>query len=258
MEFFKKTFILSNLIFLILFISNYSTAFSKNKLSVIVIDPGHGGKDPGTIGNSGIKEKDITLAIALKFGDLIQKNFPSIKIIYTRKTDEFVEVKDRTILANSNKADLFISIHVNHKKEEESEKSGFEVYLLNKDRYPEAVAITENENAALKFQQLNSVETDKYIFSALSQTGYLRFGEYLAKNALFNLFDVPHLVSRGIMQAGFWVLLASMPSILIETGYISDPNDEKLLSSPDGQTQIANALFAGFSSYKQLFEMDSN
>lgn len=258
MEFFKKTFLFGHLIFLILFLSNYSASFAKNKLSVIVIDAGHGGKDPGTLGDSGIKEKDITLSIALKFGQLLQQNFPSLKIIYTRKSDEFIEVRDRTAIAHNNKADLFISIHVNHKKEEETEKNGFEIYLLNKERYPEAVAITENENAVLKFQQQNNNETDKYIFSALSQTGFLKFGEYLAQNVQFNLVDIPHLISRGVMQAGFWVLLASMPSILIETGYISDLNDEKLLSSSEGQTQIAKALFTGFSSYKQIYEMDSN
>jgi N-acetylmuramoyl-L-alanine amidase len=241
-----------------MFFLNNSLFLAKNKLEVIVIDAGHGGKDPGTISNSGIKEKIITLSIALKFGELIQQNFPSIKIIYTRKTDEFIEVRDRTAIANNNKANLFISIHVNHKKEEETEKNGFEIYLLNKERYPEAIAITEKENTVLKYQQENNNENDKYIFSALSQTGYLKFGEYLTHNIEFNLLDVQHLASRGAMQAGFWVLLASMPSILIETGYISDPNDEKLLSSFDGQSQIAKALLQGFSAYKLIYEMVSN
>jgi N-acetylmuramoyl-L-alanine amidase len=228
------------------------------KLDVVVVDAGHGGKDPGTLGDSGTKEKDITLSIALKVGGLIEQNYPSVKVIYTRKTDEFVEVRDRTAIADNNKAKLFISIHVNHKKEEESQKNGFEIYLLNKERFPEAVAITQKENSNLKFQQSGNDPVDNFIFSSLAQTGYLKFGEFLTQNFEMNLIDFTNLSSRGVIQAGFWVLLASMPSVLVETGYISDPEDEKYLTSTEGQINIAKALFQGFSSYKVLFEMDSD
>ena len=232
--------------------------YSKGNLDVVVIDAGHGGKDPGTLGESGIKEKDITLPIALKLGDLIKQNFPNINVIYTRKTDIFIEVKDRTVIANNNKAKLFISIHVNHKKEDETEKNGFEIYLLNKDRFPEAVEITEKENSKLKFQSIDKSDVNNYIFSSLAETGYLRFAEFLSGNMMMNMLSLTGLNSRGIMQAGFWVLLASMPSILVETGYISDENDAKYLTSPAGQTNIAKALFQGFSIYKKYYEMDSN
>ena len=232
--------------------------YSKGNLDVVVIDAGHGGKDPGTLGESGIKEKDITLPIALKLGDLIKQNFPNINVIYTRKTDIFIEVKDRTVIANNNKAKLFISIHVNHKKEDETEKNGFEIYLLNKDRFPEAVEITEKENSKLKFQSIDKSDVNNYIFSSLAETGYLRFAEFLSGNMMMNMLSLTGLNSRGIMQAGFWVLLASMPSILVETGYISDENDAKYLTSPSGQTNIAKALFQGFSIYKKYYEMDSN
>jgi len=228
-----------------------------DKLDVIVIDAGHGGKDPGTIGVSGIKEKDINLSIALKLGDLIQERYPGIRIIYTRTKDEFIEVHERTIIANNNKAELFISIHANHKKEEESEKKGFEIYMLNKDKLPEAVVITQKENKGLNFQQYGADTTDYYIYYALIQNGYLKFSEYLASFLQMNLVNTTELSSRGIMQAGYWVLLgASMPSVLVETGYISDANDEKYLASEEGQKSIAKALSEGFDSYKMLY--DSN
>lgn len=244
-------------ILFILFIPS-SLIFAKGNLDVIAIDAGHGGKDPGTIGNNGLKEKDITLPIALKLGELIQQNFPGINVIYTRKTDVFIEVKDRTVIANNNKAKLFISIHVNHKKEDESEKNGFEIYLLNKDRFPEAIEITQKENSKLRFESSEKNDVNNYIFSSLTETGYLRFAEFLSNNLMINMVNSTSLSSRGIMQAGFWVLLASMPSILIETGYISDENDEKYLASPNGQANIARALFQGFSTYKKYYEMDTN
>jgi len=245
-------------IFLTLFIMiiDHSCTFG-DKLEVIVIDAGHGGKDPGTIGVSGIKEKDINLSIALKLGDMIQQRYPGIKIIYTRTKDEFIEVHERTAIANNNKAELFISIHANHKKEEESEKSGFEIYMLNKDKMPEAVVITQKENKSLNFQQSGADTTDYYIYCALVQNGYLKFSEYLASFLQMNLVNTTELASRGIMQAGYWVLLAaSMPSVLVETGYISDVIDEKYLASEEGQKRIAEALSVGFSSYKMLY--DSN
>ena len=248
--------ILFGLLFFVLISS--PVHFAKGNLDVIVIDAGHGGKDPGTLGDNGVKEKDITLPIALKLGALIQQNYPYINIVYTRKTDVFIEVKDRTVIANNNKAKLFISIHVNHKKEDESEKNGFEIYLLNKDRYPEAIEITQKENTKLKYQNSEKTDVNNYIFSSLAETGYLRFAEFLSNNLMTNLVNTTTLSSRGIMQAGFWVLLASMPSVLVETGYISDQNDEKYLTSADGQSNIAKALFQGFATYKKYYEMDSN
>lgn len=246
------------LLILFLFIITAPVIYSKGNLDVVVIDAGHGGKDPGTLGNSGAKEKDITLPIALKLGELIKQSYPNISIIYTRKTDVFIEVKDRTVKANNNKGKLFISIHVNHKKEDETEKNGFEIYLLNKDRYPEAIEITEKENAKLKFQSIEKTDVNNYIFSSLAETGYLRFAEFLSDNMMMNMVSLTQLSSRGIMQAGFWVLLASMPSVLVETGYISDEKDSKYLTSTDGQNNIAKALFQGFSTYKKYYEMDSN
>lgn len=245
------------LIALFIFVFN-SVIISKDKIDVIIIDAGHGGKDPGTLGDNNVKEKDITLSIALKLGNLIQQNFPAVRVIYTRQTDDFIELKDRTDIANLNRAKLFISIHVNHKKEDESDKNGFEIYMLDKERLPEAIDITEKHNSILKYQQSPFNETDNFIFSSLAQTGYMQYSEYLGHYFEINLLDLNAITSRGIFQAGFWVLLASMPTVLVETGYISDINDAKYLNSETGQINIAQGLFKGFSRYKILYEMDSN
>ncbi len=232
-------------------------AFGANKLDVVVIDAGHGGKDPGTIGVNGSKEKNINLAIALKLGDLMQKRFPDIKIVYTRTKDDFIEVHDRTVIANKNQAKLFISIHCNHKKEEESDKKGFEIYLLNMERMPEAISITLKENTLLKYQQAVRDTTSLFIYSTLVQNGYLRLSEKLSSYLEMNLVNITTLESRGVMQAGFWVLLgASMPSILVETGYLSDANDESFLTSDEGQENFAKALLEGFARYKLYYETE--
>lgn len=235
-------------------ICNFS--FSQNKLDVIVIDPGHGGKDPGTIGVTGVQEKNIVLPIGLKLGAMIQQKFPDVKVIYTRSNDDFPSLTERTKLANINRAKLFISIHANHKKQEESSKSGFEIYMVNKDRFPEAVRITMNDNSLLQFQKYGNDSTDSIIFSTLALNGYYRYNEYFASSIEMNMLKFTTLQSRGVMQADFWVILgASMPSILVETGYVSDENDEKFLSSNNGQTAIAAALLNAFSNYKMLYEL---
>jgi N-acetylmuramoyl-L-alanine amidase len=240
----------------LLLIANCSLLIAQSRLDVIVLDAGHGGKDPGTIGDfTGIQEKNIVLPITMKLGKLIEDSYPAIRIIYPRSTDEFIEVKERTRIANQNFAKLFISIHANHKKVEESQKKGLEIYLLNKERFPEAVQITMNENIRLAFSQLGSDTVDNFIYSSLVQDGYTRFNEYLASIIEVNMLNYTELESRGIIQAGNWVSLgASMPSVLVETGYLSDEGDELYLSSDRGQNDVANALFNAFQQYKHLFE----
>ena len=227
------------------------------KLDVIYIDAGHGGKDPGTIGDkTGVQEKNIVLPIAVKLGKLIENKYPEIKVIYSRVTDEFTNVKERTKEANDMHSKLFISIHANHKKQEETEKSGFEVYLLNTERMPEAVQFTMKENFQLSPQQFGADTLDNFIFANLAQAGYTRLSEYLASAVEVNMLSNTELISRGVYQAGNWVTLAaSMPSVLVETGYLSDINDEKYLSSDKGQNDIANSLFIAFSNFKVLYEL---
>lgn len=223
---------------------------------MIVIDAGHGGKDPGTIGISGIKEKDIVLPIALKFGELVQKSFPDMKVIYTRSKDDYPEVKERTILANNDRAKLFISIHANYKKQEETDKKGFEIYILNKERFPEAIQVTTDENSLLKREEYGNDEVSEYIFSNLVLTGYQKYSEVLASKLQYHFSETTAIESRGVMQAGYWVIVgSSMPSLLVECGYLSDPSEEKYLSSQQGQENVVRALFDAFVSYKKYYEM---
>lgn len=232
------------------------TLFSQSRLDVIYIDAGHGGKDPGAIGGkTGVYEKNIVLPISIKLGRMIEDKYPEIKIIYSRTTDEYSAVKDRTISANNQKAKLFVSIHANHKKLEESDKHGFEIYLLNKERFPEAVEFTMKQNYQIAFKQFGKDTMDNFIFSNLAQAGYSRFSEYLASIIEISMLDHTELISRGVIQAGNWVTLgASMPSVLVEIGYLSDINNEKYLSSEKGQNDVAIALFNAFQNYKTLYE----
>ncbi|MEO8511998.1 MAG: N-acetylmuramoyl-L-alanine amidase [Ignavibacteria bacterium] len=250
-----KSHIFLSVIYCSLIVVNCSL-LAQPKLDVIYIDPGHGGKDPGTIGDkTGVQEKNIVLPIGIKLGKLIEEKYPEVKVIYSRTTDEYSQVKDRTIAANNQRAKLFISIHANHKKQEESEKQGFEVYLLNKERFPEAVEFTMKQNYQIAFSQFGRDTIDNFIFSSLAQSGYTRLSEYLASIIEVNMLDHSELISRGVYQAGNWVTLgASMPSVLVETGYLSDINDEKYLSSDKGQNDIAIALFSAFQNFKTLYE----
>lgn len=232
------------------------TLFSQNRLDVIYIDAGHGGKDPGTVGDAtGVQEKNIVLPVSMKLGKMIEEKYPGIRIIYSRTTDEYSAVKDRSRIANENKAKLYISIHANHKKKEESDKSGFEIYLLNRERFPEAVQFTIKENFHLNLAGMGKDSLDRFIAASLAQNGYARLSEYFASIIEVNMLSLTQLISRGTIQAGNWVNLEpSMPTVLVETGYLSDLGDEKYLSSESGQNDVAIALFNAFQQFKALFE----
>ncbi len=238
-----------------LFIVNCSL-HAQNKLDVIYIDAGHGGKDPGTIGDAtGVQEKNIVLPLSMKLGKMIEEKYPGIRVIYSRTTDEYSAVKDRSRIANENKAKLYISIHANHKKKEESDKSGFEVYLLNRERFPEAVQFTLKENFYLNLAGAGKDSLDRFIAASLAQNGYARLSEYFASIIEVNMLNLTQLISRGTIQAGNWVNLEpSMPTVLVETGYLSDINDEKYLSGEAGQNDVAIALFNAFQQFKALYE----
>jgi len=255
----KQRYVTCNLRFLICILCAlpvlYISSISAAPLNLVVVDPGHGGKDPGTIGISGSKEKDINLSIALKFHRLITAAFPNVKVVLTRSSDVFIEVKDRTSFANSLGAQLFISIHCNHKKEEETEKNGFEIYILNRERFPEAVQITAEQNTLVKSLVSSRDTLADFILSTLAQDAYFRYSCKLAAFLNINLQDAVSIPSRGILQSGFWVLLGcSMPSVLVECGYLSDKTDEAYLNSEAGQDTFAQSLFEGFSHYKALWE----
>ena len=231
----------------------------KWNFDIVVIDAGHGGKDPGAIGIDNLKEKDVTLAIALKLGELMQKEMPDVKVVYTRNKDTFVDLYKRGKIANENNGKLFISIHCNSTKKKPSDVSGAEVYLLRPGRTQEAIEIAEIENSVIKYednpQKYEKLTDENFILVSMAHSAYMKYSEKFAE-LLHKEFDVNlKLKSRGVKQAGFYVLVgASMPSVLVETGFISNKNDAKFLKSAAGQNQVAESIFSSIKTYRKYYE----
>jgi N-acetylmuramoyl-L-alanine amidase len=229
-------------------------------LDVVVIDAGHGGKDPGTIGVGGTKEKDVTLAIALKFGKLIEQHLKGVKVVYTRKTDTFIELYRRTQIANEAGGKLFISIHCNATERKPSSARGFEIYLLRPGKEESAIRIAERENAVIQFEEnyqerYKKLTEEDFIILTMAQSAFMKHSESFAEIAARTMEKHLTLRNGGVKQAGFYVLVgASMPNVLVETGYLSNREEEKVLRSAQGQTKIAEALFKGFQEYKRMYE----
>jgi N-acetylmuramoyl-L-alanine amidase len=231
----------------------------KWNFDVVVIDAGHGGKDPGAIGVDNIREKDITLAISLKLGEIMKKEMPDVKVVYTRKDDTFLDLYKRGKIANENSGKLFISIHCNSTKKKPSDASGAEVYLLRPGRTQEAIEIAEIENSVIKYednpQKYEKLTDENFILVSMAHSAYMKYSEKFAE-LLHKEFDLNlKLKSRGVKQAGFYVLVgASMPSVLVEAGFISNRNDAKFLKSTAGQNQVAESIFSSIKTYRKYYE----
>src|SRR5690554_1319133 len=231
----------------------------KWEFDVIVIDAGHGGKDAGAIGVNGVKEKDVNLGIALKLGKLIEKNIKDVKVVYTRDDDTFVELFKRGKIANENGGKLFISIHCNSTAKKPSNASGFEVYLLRPGRTAEAIAIAERENSVIEFEEnperYEKLTDENFILVTMAHSAYMKYSEKFSDILNKQMSVDLSIPSRGIKQAGFYVLVgASMPGVLIETGFLSNKNDADYLKSNKGQNEIANAIFKSIQSFKEYYE----
>lgn len=231
---------------------------SNGKLDVIVIDAGHGGKDPGTIGISGTKEKDIVLAIANKLKQIISNNYRDIKIIMTRETDEFIELKERGTIANSNNGKLFISIHCNARKNVENDKSGFEIYVLDPEKKNDATTIIIEQSPFIKTINFPKSVEIKKIIGSLFQSSFSIYAARFATILNFILSRDTQLESRGIFQQQFYVLYgASMPSVLVECGYLSNKDDEAYLNSEKGQFEVAYSIYKALRYYKMDYEFEN-
>jgi N-acetylmuramoyl-L-alanine amidase len=226
---------------------------------VIVIDAGHGGKDPGAVGVNKLKEKDINLKVALKLGKLIEKEMPDVKVIYTRKSDKFIDLYKRGKIANENEGSLFISIHCNSNKKKTP--NGIEVYLLRPGRTQEAIDIAERENSVIEFEEeperYKALTDENFILVSMAHSSYMKYSEkfadFLNKEFTANL----SLKSRGVKQAGFYVLVgASMPSVLIESGFISNKEDSDFLKNNSGQQQLAVSIFGAIKTYRKYYEKE--
>jgi N-acetylmuramoyl-L-alanine amidase len=230
------------------------------QLDVIVLDPGHGGRDWGASGVTGTREKDITLGIARKLGRLIEKNLKSVRVVYTRKDDRFIELDRRGQIANEEGGKLFISIHCNSLPRKPSSLRGFEVYLLKPSRAEEAIAIAERENAVIKLeegyeQRYKQLTDENFILVAMAQSAYVKASEVFADIAQQEIEHKTPIPNRGVKQAGFYVLVgAAMPNVLVETAYLSNREDERFLRSEAGQQKIADSLFRAIKKYKEEYE----
>ena len=235
----------------------------KWKFDTVVLDAGHGGKDPGAIGLDGVREKDINLAITKELGELIKNNQSSVNVIYTRNNDSYLELFKRGKIANENDGNLFISIHCNSTPKKNSSASGFEVYLLRPGRTQDAIDIAEFENSVIsleddptRYQILND---ENFILVSMARSSYMRYSETFAEMLNTEWIKDVKIPSRGIKQAGFYVLVgASMPGVLIETGFISNKNDVKYLKSKEGQNQIAQSIYNSIFKYKNYYETTLN
>jgi N-acetylmuramoyl-L-alanine amidase len=259
------------IIFSILFLL-YSQSFansskikdSNSGVSVVVIDAGHGGKDPGAT-VAGVKEKNVVLSIALKLGAEIEDNFPDVKVIYTRKSDVFIPLHKRADIANKNKADLFISIHAN--ATDGHTAYGTETFVLGLHRNQDNLEIAKKENSVILLE--DDYETtyegfdpnlpESYIMFETMQEEYQEQSVLLASSIQNEFTSYAKRSDRSVKMAGFLVLReTSMPSVLIETGFLSNTKERNYLNSNTGQTQLAQAIFKAFKIYKTKIEDNSN
>ncbi len=240
------------------------------RLKTVVIDAGHGGKDAGSISkDKKTYEKNLTLAIALKFGKRIEAAYPDVKVIYTRSTDKFVELGERAAIANRNKADLFISVHINS-TEKANAARGFSAHILgqttsggSRDLFAANMELSKRENSVImleddyetKYQGYDPGDPESTIFFNLMQNAFYEQSVLIAADVTESLSNGPFTKNRGISQNGFLVLWkTTMPSVLVELGFISSTDDLKILNSASGQDQIAARLFNAFKAFKTRYD----
>ena len=224
----------------------------KWQFDTIIIDPGHGGKDPGSIGYKGTKEKDIVLDVSKRLARKIQKNL-RVKTILTRDEDVFIRLQDRTKFANTNEGDLFISIHVN--SNESKKPYGFETYLLKPGRNQEAINVALRENSVIELEgnKFEKLTDEQLIQATIAQSGFVQYSEKFAALIQEEIDKRVQSRNRGVKQAGFYVLMgASMPNVLIELGYISNPNEEKKLNSSSYRDMLATSIYYAIVKYQKI------
>jgi N-acetylmuramoyl-L-alanine amidase len=221
------------------------------KIGRIVIDPGHGGHDTGTIGPTGLMEKDLCLDVALRLGKIIQQKLPGAEVIYTRSDDTFIPLEERTRIANEAKADLFISIHANASRD--TGARGIETYYLNLKGSPEAMEVAARENATSQEGIHNLQDVVKEIARTEKIDESREFAEDIQDSLTKHIFRTTRTAkNRGVRKAPFVVLIgADMPSILTEISFLSNPWDEKQLKNPVQRQRVAEGLYQGVASYLQ-------
>jgi len=225
-------------------------------LDTIVLDAGHGGKDGGTTGKKGTKEKDITLDIVKRLGRQIEKNLRT-RVIYTREEDVFIPLRKRTQIANEANGKLFVSIHANANPNRKVQ--GFETYLLRPGKNKDAIEVASRENSAIKLEDINSkyeeLTGEALIMATMAQSTFSKESEDLAAIIQMELDKRLSTPNRGVKQAGFYVLIgASMPNVLVEVGFISNAKEEANLKKPSYRQEIAESIYKGIRHFKESRE----
>ena len=237
------------------------TAFAANKRFTLVIDPGHGGHDAGALGAIS-KEKNINLAVALCFGKYVEQNLPEVRVIYTRKTDVFIPLNERANIANRANADLFISVHTNALPAGKIAR-GFETYTLGMHRAKDNLDVAMRENSVIsmekdyqqRYQGFDPRSSESYIIFEFIQGKNMERSVELARMIQRGVCDGANRPDKGVHQAGFLVLReTSMPGCLIELGFITTPDEERLLNNDSRVDDIARGIYEAFAKYKNKYD----
>ena len=237
------------------------TAFAANKRFTLVIDPGHGGHDAGALGAIS-KEKNINLAVALRFGKYVEQNLPEVRVIYTRKTDVFIPLSERANIANRANADLFISVHTNALPAGKVAR-GFETYTLGMHRAKDNLDVAMRENSVIsmekdyqqRYQGFDPRSSESYIIFEFIQGKNMERSVELARMIQRGVCDGANRPDKGVHQAGFLVLReTSMPGCLIELGFITTPDEERLLNNDSRVDDIARGIYEAFAKYKNKYD----
>ena len=239
----------------ILLVTLLALPIMAEKPYTLVLDAGHGGKDPGAVGKFS-QEKDLNLKLVLAVGKQINEQYPDVNVVYTRSTDVFIPLQKRADIANKANADLFISIHTN--SAEKKEPRGVETFILGTDRMEANLDVAMRENAVMKlesdyqttYQGFDPNSIDSYIMFELMQNSYMDQSLRMAEQVQQRFVGHLNRADRGVRQAAFWVLLkTACPSILFEMGFISNPEEERFMNEPASIAQMANALVNAFGAY---------
>ena len=245
-------------------------------LKTVVIDPGHGGKDPGALGKTkGIHEKQIVLAVSKLLGQKIKAAFPDVKVVYTRNNDSFIGLHERAMVARRNNADLFISIHCNGSSN--TDAKGTSVHILGQssnnsknktDYFERNMSTAQRENSVIvleedyktKYQTFDPNSPESYISHQLQWMAYYESSLLFASEVVENLIQKPLVPRRLVVDQDIFQVLveANMPAVLLELAFVTNPSEYKYLSSESGQEQVASRLFNAFASYKKKFDASVN
>lgn len=249
-------------LFLIIFSLFALASVSAKDKFTLVIDPGHGGKDVGALGAIS-NEKNINLTIALAFGKLVESNLSDVNVIYTRKTDVFIPLKERADIANKAKADLFISVHTNSVPPTKTPPQGFQVYTLGMHRAKDNLDVAMRENSVISLEKgyektyegFDPRSSESYIMFEILQSANMEKSVELAKLIQRSVCSKASRNDKGVHQAGFLVLReTSMPSCLIELGFITHEEEEQFLNSPRGINLMARGIYEAFVEYKNRYD----